>query len=140
MGLFDFLKKEEKKSKTNAPEKEVQKPETFKMFVECNEVPYHDPERDMDVKLCVRADFDFNGKPDEEAAQKAAIESYHATFGAVSGKMKLSEFAKSPYMNTLRNSMMEYMRNKGFDIKYVWIGFASLNKEYNDLIYGNPKL
>ena len=54
--------------------------------------------------------------------------------------MKLSEFAKSPYVNTLRNSMMEYMRNKGFDIKYVWIGFASLNKEYHDLIYGKPKL
>ncbi len=139
MGLFNFSKKE-KKPVTKAPEKEAQKPEPYKMFVECNEVPYHDPERDMDVKLCIRADFDFYGKPDEEAAKTAAIESFHAAFGAVSGEMQLRDFSRSPHMNTLRNSMMEYMRNKGFDIKYVSLGFAGLNKEYHDLIYGKPQL
>jgi hypothetical protein len=136
MGLFDFMKKEEKK-----PERKEQKaapaaPQVVKIFVESNDIPYFDPnpKANMEVKLCVRADFDFNSQPDEEAAKAAAIESFKYAFGKTSGQLPVSEFSKSVNTVAFRNSMMEYMREQGFDIKYVSIGFASYNKEYNELI------
>ena len=138
MGLFDFMKKEDKKPENRAKEvaKAAPKPEVVKIFVESNEIPYFDPnpKANMEVKLCVRADFDFYGQPDEAAAKAAAVESYKYAFAKTSGQLPVSEFSKSINMNAFRNSMMEYMREQGFDIKYVSIGFASYNKEYNELI------
>ena len=138
MGLFDFMKKEEKKPAggAKAEVKAAPKQEVVKIFVESNDIPYFDPnpKANMEVKLCVRADFDFNSQPDEEAARAAAVESFKYAFGKTSGQLPVSEFSKSVNSNAFRNSMIEYMRQQGFDIKYVYLGFASYNKEYNELI------
>ena len=146
MGLFDFLKKEEKKEEKKPVRKlednrEILKKEFVTIFVRDDEVPYHDPRVDMDVMLSVRADIQiFAPAPDEGEVKKAAVECYRSVFGAISGQVSVSEFNKAPHNNQIRNAMMDYMREHGFDIKYISIGFMSYNKESNEKVNGKPVL
>ena len=67
MGLFDFMKKNDKKAEPEI--KAADKPaavnpaslESYTFKVENDQIPFHDPGVDMDVKLLVRAEFIFKG-------------------------------------------------------------------------------
>ena len=95
MGLFDFLKNNEKKAeqdKKAAPKKETAvnpaSLESYTVKVENDQIPYHDPGIDMDVKLLVRAEFIFKGnKPDEAAVSEAAVQSFKDAFAKIDGKV-----------------------------------------------------
>ena len=141
MGLFDFMKKDTSKEKSNDKTKEVNPAslESYTIKVENDQIPFHDCGVNMDVKLLVRADFIFKGvKPDEKAVTEAAIESIKYAFSQIEGKVSANEFTKSPNMNFLKTTMRENMNSKGFEVWSVMINWMSFNKEYNEII--NPKI
>ena len=140
MGLFDFLKNNEKKAeqdKKAAPKQETAvnpvSLESYTFKVENDQIPYHDPGIDMDVKLLVRAEFIFKGnKPDE-----AAVQSFKDAFAKIDGKVPAKEFTKSANMNMLKSAMRESMVAQGFDVYSVMINWMSYNKEYKTIVYGS---
>ena len=145
MGLFDFMKKNEKKPETAKkaaanPSKPVNPGalETFTIKVENDQIPFHDPSVDMDVKLLVRAEFYFNIKPDEEAVKVAAVQSFKDAFATIDGKVPASEFTKN--INPLKKAMRESMVAQGFEVYSVMINRMSYNKEYKEIINGIKKL
>ncbi len=145
MGLFDFLKNNEKKAeqdKKAAPKKETAvnpaSLESYTVKVENDQIPYHDPGIDMDVKLLVRAEFIFKGnKPDEAAVSEAAVQSFKDAFAKIDGKVPAKEFTKSANMNMLKSAMRESMVAQGFDVYSVMINWMSYNKEYKTIVYGS---
>ena len=144
MGLFDFMKK-----KDASPEKESAKSgdaaanvnpaslESFTVKVENDQIPYHDPGIDMDVKLLVRAEFIFKGiKPDEGAVTEAAIKSFKDAFTQIDGQVPAKEFSKSANMNLLKKAMRESMISQGFEVWSVSINWMSFNDEYKEIVKG----
>ena len=135
MGLFDFLKNNEKKAeqdKKAAPKKETAvnpaSLESYTVKVENDQIPYHDPGIDMDVKLLVRAEYIFKGnKPDEAAVSEAAVQSFKDAFAKIDGKVPAKEFTKSANMNMLKSAMRESMVTQGFDVYSVMINWMSYN-------------
>ena len=144
MGLFDFMKKKEA-----ASEKETAKVdnaaanvnpaslESFTYKVENDQIPFHDPGVNMDVKLLVRAEFIFKGiKPDEGAVTEAAIQSFKDAFAQIDGQVPAKEFSKSTNVNLLKKAMRESMVAQGFEVWSVSINWMSFNDEYKEIVKG----
>lgn len=148
MGLFDFLKKDpssEKKTTSRgnpAPEVNPASLESFTYKVENDQIPYHDPGVNMDVKLLVRAEFEFKGiKPDAGAVEKAAIQSFKDAFAQIDGQIPASDFGKSSTMNQVKKAMRESMISQGFEVWSVMINWMSFNNEYKEIVKGmTPRL
>lgn len=139
MGLFDFLKKNETKAEPAKKAAEVNPAslESYTFKVENDQIPYHDPGVNMDVKLLVRAEFIFKGnKPDEQAVNAAAVQSFKDAFAQIDGQVPASEFTKSTNMNMLKKAMRESMQAQGLDVYSVMINWMSFNQETKDKIYG----
>ena len=144
MGLFDFMKKND--AKTNSEKKPAESKEKYEnpanlvnctINVECDQIPYHDPGVDMDVKLLVRAEFYLKGEMRDEAEIKeAAIQSFKDAFAQIDGQVPAREFTKSANMNMLKKAMRESMVAQGFDVVSVMLNWMSYNKEYRELIDG----
>lgn len=142
MGLFDFMKKNDKKAEPDKKAADVQaaavnpaSPESFTFKVENDQIPFHDPGVDMDVKLLVRAEFIFKGnKPDEQAVNNAAIQSFKDAFALIDGKVPAREFTKSANMNMLKKAMRESMTAQGLDVYSVMINWMSFNDEYKAIV------
>jgi hypothetical protein len=141
MGLFDFMKKNEKKAEPEI--KAADKPaavnpaslESYTFKVENDQIPFHDPGVDMDVKLLVRAEFIFKGnKPDDQAVNDAAIQSFKDAFALIDGKVPAREFTKSANMNMLKKAMRESMTAQGLDVYSVMINWMSFNDEYKAIV------
>ena len=142
MGLFDFMKKNDAANKKEAA-KAVNQPaavnpaslESYTVKVENDQIPFHDPGVDMDVKLLVRAEFIFKGiKPDEGAVTAAAIQSFKDAFAKIDGQVPASEFTKSANMNLLKKAMRESMISQGFEVWSVTINWMSFNQEYKEIV------
>ena len=144
MGIFDFMKKKETapvKAATGGANKPVNPAslESFTYKVENDQIPFHDPGIDMDVKLLVRAEFIFKGiQPDEAEVNKAAIQSFKDAFALIDGKVPAKEFTKSANMNMLKSAMRESMIAQGLEVWSVMLNWMSYNKEYKEIVYG-PK-
>lgn len=143
MGLFGFIKKNE--AKTDSDKKAVKSnsasEETYSFKVENDQIPFHDIGIDIDVKLLVRAEFFFKGnKPDENAVNEAAIQSFKDAFSQIEGQIPASEFTKSANMNALKKAMRESMVAQGLNVYSVMINWMSYNKEYKEIVYGKTQL
>ena len=141
MGLFDFLKKKETTQeatpKASNPAANVNPAslESYTVKVENDQIPFHDPGVDMDVKLLVRAEFIFKGiKPDEGAVTEAAIKSFKDAFAQIDGQVPAKEFSKSANVNLLKKAMRESMIAQGFEVWSVSINWMSFNDEYKKII------
>jgi hypothetical protein len=138
MGLFDFLKKNEPEKKKAGKKAAAVNPASLESYifkVENDQIPFHDPGVDMDVKLLVRAEFIFKGvKPDEKAVEAAAIQSFKDAFAKIDGQVSANEFTKNANMNLLKKAMRESMIAQGFDVYSVMLNQMSYNKEYNAMI------
>ncbi len=109
--------------------------ESYTFKVENDQIPFHDPGVDMDVKLLVRAEFIFKGnKPDEQAVNEAAIQSFKDAFALIDGKVPAREFTKSANMNMLKKAMRESMTAQGLDVYSVMINWMSFNDEYKAIV------
>ena len=142
MGLFDFMKKNETKNVSDKKTADVNPAslETYTVKVENDQIPFHDIGVNMDVKLLVRAEFQFKGnKPDEQAVTEGAIQSFKDAFAQIEGQIPASEFTKSANMNMLKKAMRESMVAQGFDVYSVMINWMSFNKEYKEIVYGSNK-
>ena len=143
MGLFDFMKKNEKKAGSEAKKTPVNPAslESYTIKVENDQIPFHDPGVDMDVKLLVRAEYMFKGnKPDEQAVKEAAVQSFKDAFAQIDGKVPAKEFTKSENMNMLKKAMRESMIAQGFDVYSVMINWMSFNDEYKAIVNEKPVL
>ena len=144
MGLFDFMKKKDVNSDKNAKstvssatEVNPTSQESYTIKVENDQIPYHDPGVNMDVKLLVRAEFIFKGiKPDEGAVTQAAIQSFKDAFAQIDGQVPAKEFTKSANVNLLKKAMRESMVSQGFDVWSVMINWMSFNDEYRKIVDG----
>lgn len=142
MSLFDFMKKNEKKpdtdKKATANQAAPVNPaslESYTFKIENDQIPFHDPGVDMDVKLLVRAEFIFKGnKPDEQAVNNAAVQSFKDAFAQIDGKVPANEFTKSANMNMLKKAMRESMIAQGLDVYSVMINWMSFNSEYKAIV------
>ena len=141
MGLFDFMKKKETTQeatpKASNPAANVNPAslESYTVKVENDQIPFHDPGVNMDVKLLVRAEFIFKGiKPDEGAVTEAAIKSFKDAFAQIDGQVPAKEFSKSANVNLLKKAMRESMIAQGFDVWSVSINWMSFNDEYKKII------
>ena len=141
MGLFDFMKKKETAQeatpKASNPAANVNPAslESYTVKVENDQIPFHDPGVDMDVKLLVRAEFIFKGiKPDEGAVTEAAIKSFKDAFAQIDGQVPAKEFSKSANVNLLKKAMRESMIAQGFEVWSVSINWMSFNDEYKKII------
>ena len=141
MGLFDFTKKKETTQeatpKASNPAANVNPAslESYTVKVENDQIPFHDPGVNMDVKLLVRAEFIFKGiKPDEGAVTEAAIKSFKDAFAQIDGQVPAKEFSKSANVNLLKKAMRESMIAQGFDVWSVSINWMSFNDEYKKII------
>ena len=141
MGLFDFMKKKETAQeatpKASNPAANVNPAslESYTVKVENDQIPFHDPGVDMDVKLLVRAEFIFKGiKPDEGAVTEAAIKSFKDAFAQIDGQVPAKEFSKSANVNLLKKAMRESMISQGFEVWSVSINWMSFNDEYKKII------
>ena len=115
--------------------------ESFTFKVENDQIPFHDPGVNMDVKLLVRAEFMFKGfKPDEQAVNKAAIQSFKDAFAKIDGQVPAREFTKSANMNMLKSAMRESMKAQGLDVYSVMINWMSFNDEYRAIANDMNKL
>jgi hypothetical protein len=141
MGLFDFMKKKETTQeatpKASNPAANVNPAslESYTVKVENDQIPFHDPGVDMDVKLLVRAEFIFKGiKPDEGAVTEAAIKSFKDAFAQIDGQVPAKEFSKSANVNLLKKAMRESMIAQGLEVWSVSINWMSFNDEYKKII------
>ena len=141
MGLFDFVKKKETAQeatpKASNPAANVNPAslESYTVKVENDQIPFHDPGVDMDVKLLVRAEFIFKGiKPDEGAVTEAAIKSFKDAFAQIDGQVPAKEFSKSANVNLLKKAMRESMIAQGLEVWSVSINWMSFNDEYKKII------
>ena len=141
MGLFDFMKKKETAQeatpKASNPAANVNSAslESYTVKVENDQIPFHDPGVNMDVKLLVRAEFIFKGiKPDEGAVTEAAIKSFKDAFAQIDGQVPVKEFSKSANVNLLKKAMRESMIAQGFEVWSVSINWMSFNDEYKKII------
>ena len=141
MGLFDFMKKKETAQeatpKASNPAANVNPAslESYTVKVENDQIPFHDPGVDMDVKLLVRAEFIFKGiKPDEGAVTEAAIKSFKDAFAQIDGQVPAKEFSKSANVNLLKKAMRESMIAQGLEVWSVSINWMSFNDEYKKII------
>ena len=141
MGLFDFMKKKETTQdatpKASNPAANVNPAslESYTVKVENDQIPFHDPGVNMDVKLLVRAEFIFKGiKPDEGAVTEAAIKSFKDAFAQIDGQVPAKEFSKSANVNLLKKAMRESMIAQGFEVWSVSINWMSFNDEYKKII------
>lgn len=141
MGLFDFMKKKETTQeatpKASNPVANVNPAslESYTVKVENDQIPFHDPGVDMDVKLLVRAEFIFKGiKPDEGAVTEAAIKSFKDAFAQIDGQVPAKEFSKSANVNLLNKAMRESMIAQGLEVWSVSINWMSFNDEYKKII------
>lgn len=141
MGLFDFMKKKETAQeatpKASNPAANVNPAslESYTVKVENDQIPFHDPGVDMDVKLLVRAEFIFKGiKPDEGAVTEAAIKSFKDAFAQIDGQVPAKEFSKSANVNLLKRAMRESMIAQGLEVWSVSINWMSFNDEYKKII------
>lgn len=142
MGLFDFMKKKDNPSEkavtTGSNQAANVNPaslESYTVKVENDQIPFHDPGVDMDVKLLVRAEFIFKGiKPDEGAVTEAAIKSFKDAFAQIDGQVPAKEFSKSANVNLLKKAMRESMIAQGFEVWSVSINWMSFNDEYKKII------
>jgi hypothetical protein len=109
--------------------------ESYTVKVENDQIPFHDPGVDMDVKLLVRAEFIFKGiKPDEGAVTEAAIKSFKDAFAQIDGQVPAKEFSKSANVNLLKKAMRESMIAQGLEVWSVSINWMSFNDEYKKII------
>jgi len=141
MGLFDFMKKKETTQdatpKASNPAANVNPAslESYTVKVENDQIPFHDPGVNMDVKLLVRAEFIFKGiKPDEGAVTEAAIKSFKDAFAQIDGQVPAKEFSKSANVNLLKKAMRESMIAQGLEVWSVSINWMSFNDEYKKII------
>ena len=141
MGLFDFMKKKETTQeatpKASNPAANINPAslESYTVKVENDQIPFHDPGVDMDVKLLVRAEFIFKGiKPDEGAVTEAAIKSFKDAFAQIDGQVPAKEFSKSANVNLLNKAMRESMIAQGLEVWSVSINWMSFNDEYKKII------
>ena len=142
MGLFDFMKKKDNPSEkavtTGSNQAANVNPaslESYTVKVENDQIPFHDPGVDMDVKLLVRAEFIFKGiKPDEGAVTEAAIKSFKDAFAQIDGQIPASDFGKSSTMNQVKKAMRESMIAQGFEVWSVMINWMSFNNEFKEII------
>ena len=141
MGLFDFMKKKETaqeatpKAANQAANVNPASLESYTVKVENDQIPFHDPGVDMDVKLLVRAEFIFKGiKPDEGAVTEAAIKSFKDAFAQIDGQVPAKEFSKSANVNLLKKAMRESMIAQGFEVWSVSINWMSFNDGYKKII------
>ena len=141
MGLFDFMKKKETTQeatpKASNPAANVNPAslESYTVKVENDQIPFHDPGVNMDVKLLVRAEFIFKGiKPDEGAVTEAAIKSFKDAFAQIDGQVPAKEFSKSANVNLLNKAMRESMIAQGLEVWSVSINWMSFNDEYKKII------
>ncbi len=134
MGLFDFLKKDEKKEEP-AKKQEPVNNELYVIKVDTDQIPYHDPGVNMDVKLLVRTEFQFKGsKPDENMVNEVGVQCIAEAFSKVSGEIPVSEFSKSVNINKMKSLTVESAKAHGLDIYYVYINWISFNDEYREII------